>query len=184
MTRITRDSGGIDKSAMSKVCFVFLMSLFGLVCFSSYLKLCSDNDVNSSDCKYAYFGGDMGGSDGINALGYALLWAVMVVVCVFGIVTTWTQKHYCSKIFAIILLLVFASISICDYITMGSIGSAVHGSPKDFYVTQMILYWIAELGLVLNTAWDAFDIQDEHEVDSRDVEVGIIRVGKEDASKN
>jgi len=169
MSRITRDAGGIDKSALVKIFFVLLMSFFALLCHSCFLKLCSDNDVNSADCKYAYFSGNYAGSDGINALGYALLWAVMVVVCFFGVCTTWRQKHHCSKIFAIILLLVFASISICDYITMGAIGHEVNGSAKDFFLTQMILYWLAELALVVNTAWDVFTTSDEREIDIRDL---------------
>jgi len=177
MSRITADSGGVDKSALGKILFLFSWSFIGLICFSSYLQVCRDANINAADCKYVYYGGVANGSDGVNALAYAFLYAVMVVVSLFGIITVCTVKQTCSKIFAITLVVVFGAISLCDYISMGSIGNVVSGSARNFYVTHMFLLWIAEVGLVLNTAWDAFDYADEYEVDIRDTKRSENAVG-------
>jgi len=164
-SRITRDFGGVDKSALAKIIFVFILSLFGLICFSSFLRVCDDNGHSFSDCKYVYFGGDMGGGDGVPAVVYTCLYAFMLIACGFGIVAVGTKKPIASKIFAVTLVLIFACISICYYVTMATVGSVVDGSAKDFFLVQVILMWVAEVGLVANTAWDTWDLTDEREMD-------------------
>jgi len=148
----------MDARAGLKNTFVFIISFFGMIYFMCYQRICADERVGSSDCKYVYFGGERDGKKGVAAVWYTCFYALMMVISVLGIFNVCCSKLGCRKFYAILLLGVFFCITICDFVTMGAISDVYSGSQnlREFYTFQVLLFWFLQFGVVCSAAYDSF----------------------------
>jgi len=152
------DCGISDWRVMLKNAFVFIIAFFGLIYFVCFQRLCGDQRVGLSDCRYVYFGGDMEGSIGVAAVWYTCFYAILMVFSILGLFNVCCSKLGCNKLYAIGMVGTFFCITLCDWMTMGAVASTHEGSQnlREFYTFQVLLFWILQLGVICSAAYDAY----------------------------
>lgn len=178
--------------------------LFGCAYYGSWVKICNDMDIATADCRYvpwAWTSHDTWTSEenyftrgGVHAVAYAVIYAFTLVVSIFGIVFLMWHEHSCAgmlqKIYAGVLIVMWLIITIMDYVTLGEAASfhtngtdqvmidkTIKGtSLRNFFVLLQMFLWFLQTYLFVNAAWDAWDREDEYEMDSRHHEKEITKL--------
>jgi len=153
------DCGVTNTRQMLTNWMVFIIGFFGMILYICYQRLCADQGVGLSDCKYVHFGGDMADNVGVAAVWYTCFYALLMVIGIIGLFNACCSKLGCSKLYAVGLVVIFFCISMCDWITMAAVAHVHKGSQnlREFYLFQVILFWLMQLAIISAAAYDSWN---------------------------
>jgi len=140
---------------------VFIIGFFGTIQSACYQRLCDDERVGLSDCKYVHFGGDKNDRIGVAAVWYTSFYALLMVVGIIGLFNACCSKLRLSKFYAVGLVVIFFCITICDWITLGAVGQVHKGRQnlREFYMFQGLLHWLMQLAIISAAAYDSWNFK-------------------------
>jgi len=138
---------------------VFIIGFFTMILHMCYQRMCDDQEVGLSDCKYVHFGGDMADTVGVPVVWYTCLYTLLTAVSIIGLFNVCCSRLGCTKIYAVGIATIFFCITVCDFITMAAVGTVHKGSQnlREFYVFQVLIFWLLQLGIISTAAYDSFN---------------------------
>merc|ERR1712048_1433677 len=112
----------------------------------------------------------MGEDDGVHVIAYITFYAVITLLSFVGCAMICCGSINMGKIYGVSLLLALVALSVMDFMTL----SAINGDSsfddgdqnekeKNHHLMTQVFIWVAQVGILLNAAYDACDTSDQSE---------------------
>jgi len=177
------DCGVMDRRALLHNGVIFIIGFFGMIYFMIYQRICADEGFmrSTSQCKFVYFGGETLGDDGVQTVYYTCFYAMLMVISIGGLFNICCSKLGCMKLYAVLLVVIYFCITICDITTMAAIGIVYEDAQhfREFYTFQVLISWFMQGAIILSAAYDAFYNQGQKPVYVQSKSPEVVLVSQE-----
>jgi len=176
-------SGGIDLSAAFKAVIVSIISLCFLAQYCALMRACDNGavpyggadgtgSVDIAECRVATIEVGMTTSDDSStwAMAYAVVYSVICGLSFLGCAMIMCKADACARVYALGLIVCTGLLTLFDYWVLIATHNVGTDNNYDIDVVNIQTFkiatiWFMELAIYLNAAYDAWNTDDENQID-------------------